>query len=494
MTPPAHRHHETLPEDRIPLREKVGFTMGSLGIGGATHITFGLIYPIFNMILGVNPALISTAQFIQSTATAVFDPLLGQFSDNFRSKWGRRKLLMLIFALPLALLSTGLYWFPRGFGEHHLFIWLLLILPLITISCSCYGLPFGALSVEATTDYHERVRLGIFVGFFASVIAVGYQWVFPLIQQPIFKSPLDGLRWVTGILGVLCALMLLGPILLCPEKRYEKQTSAQPKSPLLRNLVEASKNKPFLIVVSIKFFTFFCYTTVGALGMYMNTYFIYGGDLKKAAITYGFLGSSYVVAGTLSLFLYKYLARQIGKRATLRAAAGVLMLGCVCKLLVYNPRYPWLQLIVLIANGASTTGLHLMTGAMFGDIIDYDEWLYGKRREALYGSFFGLSEKMGGTFGGLVSGFLLVWIGFHANTGVQPARTLHLMQLCYFLLPFLGAAFAFVIIGRYPITEERAYEIKGELKLRNAALQDRLAHPSEPSARLPVEEVTEGAF
>ncbi|MDD5350364.1 MAG: MFS transporter [Chthoniobacteraceae bacterium] len=469
MTISAHRHHETKPEDRIPLREKVGFTLGSLGSGGATHITFGLIHPIFNMILGVSPALISTALFIQSIGTAVLDPLLGQFSDNFRSKWGRRKPLMAIFALPLAILSTGLYWFPRGFGEHQLFLWLLAILPLMTICCTCYGLPAGALSVESTTDYHERVRLGVFVGFFSSAVSVGYQWVFPLIQQPLFDNPLDGLRWVTGILGFLCAGMLLAPVFLCPEKRYKTQTGVQAKSPLLRNLAEASKNKQFLVIVSIKFFTFFCYTTVGALGMYMNSYFIYGGDLKTAAVTYGFLGSSFVISGVASLFVYRYLARQFGKKATLRFAAVLLMAGCVCKLFVYDPRHPWLQLIVLIANGASVQGLHLMTGTMFGDIIDYDELLFGKRREALYGSLFGLSEKLGGTVGGLVSGFLLVWIGFNAAAGAQTQHTLHLMQLFYFAFPFVGAAFAFGVISFYKITEERAYEIKEELKRRNAA-------------------------
>lgn len=462
------KHHETAVEDRIPLREKIGFTMGRLGMEDATHTAFGLITPIFNMILGVSPAAISTAMFIQSMLTSFLGPLIGQFSDNFRSPWGRRKPLILIFSFPLAFFSALLFWFPHDASPDFLFYWLLLILPLISLSCMFYGTPYGALSVEATTDYHERVRLGVFVGFFAATAAIGYQWIFPFIQSSFFHDPREGVRWVSATLGVICLVMSLAPFFLCPEKRYATQTRKQPKTPFLRNLKEASKNREFLIVVSIKFFAFFCYAIVAGLGMYMNTYFIFGGDVKKAAVTYGFLGTAYVVAGIVSLFLYKYLAQHLGKKLTLQIAAGILMAGCLSKLVVYDPNHPWLQLIVLIANGTAVTGLHFMTGTMFGDIIDYDEYLFGVRREALYGSLFALSEKIGGTFGGLISGWLLVWIHFDANKGAQSPETLGWMQFYYFLFPFIGALFALLAISFYNITEDRAYEIKDVLKKRNA--------------------------
>ena len=40
------------------------------------------------------------------------------------------------------------------------------------------------------------------------------------------------------------------------------------------------------------------------------------------------------------------------------------------------------------------------------------------------------------------------------------------MQLFYFAVPFTGALFAFIIIGFYEISEERAYQIKDELSRR----------------------------
>ena len=112
-SPTQQRHHETPEKDRVPLREKIGLGFGRMvtdGTHGTLHV---LINPIFNMTLGVNPALISTIIFIQRIWDAMLDPLCGQFSDNFRSKWGRRRPLLLLGAFPVAALFAALWWFPE---------------------------------------------------------------------------------------------------------------------------------------------------------------------------------------------------------------------------------------------------------------------------------------------------------------------------------------------------------------------------------------------
>jgi len=226
-----------------------------------------------------------------------------------------------------------------------------------------------------------------------------------------------------------------------------------------------------MIVLSIKAFTFFCYSVVGAMGVYMNTYFVFGGDIKKAAPVYGVLGTSYAVAACTSFFIYPFIARALGKKATLQIAAGIMMFGSVCKLLVYHPRYPWLQLIVLMSNGASVQGINFVIGTMMGDIIDYDELISGKRREGLYSSVTGWVQKIGGACGYLFYGFILVWAGFDAAKGAQTPHTLQLMRFLYFLCPFIGSLFAIFISRLYDLSEDRVYEIKDELKRRHGAKQ-----------------------
>lgn len=469
MSASPKQHHETRPEDRIPFLEKFGFAVGTLSAGGVSVTAYGLLNFIYNMTLGLSPALISTVVFIQNVATSILDPLLGQYSDNFRSRWGRRRPLMVLAAVPLVISFAAIYLFPRGLKEHGLFLWLLITLPVASLMISVYNCAFNALTIEATRDYHERIRLGTVVTLTAIAFGLLVQWIFPFIQRPIFTDPIQGLRCVVIVASLffLCAAFV--PVLLCPEKQYAALAGKLSKSALLPNLLEARKNRPFLIILSIKFFAFFCYNIVGALGMYMNTYYIYGGDVKKAAATYGFLGSSYILAAFASLFVYPHIARMWGKKRTLQLAGCVLVVGCLCKLVVYQPKYPWLQLIVLMANGVAVQGMNFIVVTMVGDIVDYDELLFGKRREALYSSLIGWFEKAGSSLGTLLCGFLLVCIGFNAKTGAQGHHTLELMKYFYFLFPFVGAIFSIVAVSRYELTESRAYEIRDALKQRHAA-------------------------
>lgn len=482
---PKKSHHVTAAEDRLPLREKIGFALAHLGPGGFVG---GLKNFVFVMELGVAPKLIGILDFILSMMSAVVGPLLGQFGDNFRSRWGRRRPLILLGGAPMVLILCATYAFPTGMSETGLLFWLGMISLLNMVPGSFYNQGLSGLSTEAVKDYHERVRLGVFITFFATVFGLLTQWLYPLAKNslsplvahfgktefvlltfPVFPDAITGVRWIIGCSVPFFLVCVFIPLFLCPEKRYEQVKKIRTKNPFIPTVKEAFKNREFLIIFMIKTVTFFCYTIVGSLGMYMNTYLVYGGDKKAAAVTYAIIGSSYIVAGTVSLFVYRLLEPKLGKTRVIQIAAGILMVGCLSKLFVYQPTMPWLQFIPLIANGASVTGLHLMTGSMFGDIIDYDELLHYKRREALFGSLFNWGEQKGNALAGLIGGFMLGWIGFETKlTGPQSPTTLHLMQFFYFLFPFCGALFAFIMIGRYKLTEARMYEIRDELKRRHA--------------------------
>src|SRR6266404_6273425 len=194
---PAHRpHHDTARTDRVSLRERIGLGFGKAvadGTHGTLHV---LVSPIYNMTLGLNPALISTIVFIQRLWDAILDPAFGQFSDNFRSRWGRRRPLLFIGALPLAIMFAVLWWFPRGVSTNYLFWHLLLVSLVFYAAHSLYAMPLGGLIIEATDDYHERTRLAGVALAFGFAAQVGSQWIFPLTQMSVFGDTITCVRWV----------------------------------------------------------------------------------------------------------------------------------------------------------------------------------------------------------------------------------------------------------------------------------------------------------
>jgi len=456
--------------DRVSVREQVGLGLGKVvadGTHGTLHV---LVNPIYNMTLGLNPALISTVVFIQRLWDAMLDPLWGSFSDNFRSRWGRRLPLMAAAALPLALLFAALWFFPRGASPDRLFWHLLLVSLVFYAAHSLYSMPLGALILEATDDYHERTRLASVIFALGFAFQISSQWLFPLTQLAFFGDSITGLRWVAAGSGAVFLLAGLTPLWLCRERHYGRVAARQPRTSLLAGLRAVRDNRTFLALLSTRFVLSLGYNLVGMLGIYMNAYFVFGGDLKAAGWAYGFLGSSFHVAAVLSsLFVYPWLTRRYGKKRTLQLAIGVLLAGCTSKLFVYQPGHPWLQFIVLSTNGAANAGFSLLANAMLGDVADLDEWRTGLRREALFTSLLSWFEKAGNSLGSLIAGFVLVWIGFNAQLGAQHPATLRLMQLTYFAMPTAGALLALWLIRRYDLTETRAYEIKDALAVRRAA-------------------------
>lgn len=467
---PAPPTPSAVAKDRVALGEKIGLGAGKVVVDG-THLTLHvLVSPIYNVTMGVNPALISTVVFIQRFWDAMIDPLVGQFSDNFRSRWGRRLPLIAVSGLPLALLFGALWWFPRQATEYALFLHLLIVSLAFYVAHSFFAMPLAGLTLEATDDYHERTRLVGIMQSFGFAFQILSQWIFPATQLSFFSDTLTGLRWVTGGCAAVFFIAGLLPLWLCRERHYTRVAAHQPSLPFFAGLKAVSSNRPFVTLLVARFIVSFSYNIVSMLAFYMNVYYVFGGDVKGSAIAFGFVGSSYHVAAILgSLLLYPWMARRLGKKRVFQIAAGILIAGCISKLFLYQPGQPWLQLIIIGANGLSSSGMGLMAGAMLGDIADYDELQTGFRREGLFASMLSWFDKAGMSFGALLGGFVLVWIGFDAKRGAQPLQTLELMKYSYALVPLLGALTALLFIRRYNLDETQALEIKGHLLQRRAA-------------------------
>jgi len=463
----TRHHHETAKKDRVSLREKIGLGFGRMvtdGTHGTLHV---LINPIYNMTLGVNPALISTIIFIQRIWDAMLDPFFGQFSDNFRSKWGRRRPLLLLGALPISVLFVALWWFPQGASTNHLFWHLLLVSLGFYAAYALYAMPLNGLIVEATDDYHERTRLAGIALAFGFAAQIGSQWIFPLTQASFFSSGIHGVRYVSLGCGVLFLIAALIPVLFCRERLYEKVTAKQARVPFLVSLKAASGNRAFMSLLCARGVFSFGYNVVGVLGGYMQTYYVLGGDIKRAAPIAATIGSSFHIAAIImALLVYPRIEGCIGKRRTMQLACWVLIVDCVAKYWLYQPGRGWLPMAVIIMNGISNSGVSLMCIAMLGDIADQEEYRTGLRSEGLFVALMAWFEKAGNSLGSFLTGFILVWVGFDARVGGQTGHTLTLMKWSYMIFPSAGALLTLYFISRYNLTREQTYAIKDELSRR----------------------------
>ncbi len=227
---------------------------------------------------------------------------------------------------------------------------------------------------------------------------------------------------------------------------------------------------PLALIVAAQLLVGGSYNMVGVLGLYINFYYIYSGDIRRGSVMEGWAATVFQVAAIGSILAYRRLSASIGKRSTLQVALGVLALGCVAKLVLFQPAHPWLMLAIWAANGAGMAGVSVMMLSMLADAADFEEWRTGTRCEGLFASLLSLAGAVSYSFGVLLSGFILVAVGFDVRLGgAQSPASLQLMRLLYAAVPLAGAAAGAFILRWYPLSADRAYAIRAELEQRRAA-------------------------
>lgn len=118
-------HHKTAQEDRIPVRQKIGYGFGAMSQVLGSYSIRNLASFVLNIGLGVSPVLVGLAQTIPRLWDAISDPVMGHISDNTRSRFGRRRPYMFFGAILTGILFALLWAMPAGWSEKGYFVYFL---------------------------------------------------------------------------------------------------------------------------------------------------------------------------------------------------------------------------------------------------------------------------------------------------------------------------------------------------------------------------------
>jgi GPH family glycoside/pentoside/hexuronide:cation symporter len=137
------------------------------------------------------------------------------------------------------------------------------------------------------------------------------------------------------------------------------------------------------------------------------------------------------------------------------------------KWVCYDPELPWLLLLPAPLLAFGLGGLFTLIPSMIADVVDLDELQTRERREGMYGAVFWWVIKLGMAAALAGGGFLLNATGFDvALAGNQSDQAIFLMRLFDSAVPFVASGLAIWAIAKFPITEERAHQVRLELEAR----------------------------
>lgn len=462
---PEKQHHETAAADRIPISQKLAF-----GFGMATPVAFvnsvaQLTNLIYNIGLGVSPVLLGVAQMVPRLWDAISDPLAGYISDNTRSRWGRRRPYIFGGGFGVAIFFVLIWTVPKGLGEWGIFTYYLAMSLLFYTAVTIFSVPLVALGCEMSDDYHERTRLFAYGSFIGNVFAILTPWMYHFATRDWFANEVEGMKTIGIGVAVIILLSGLAAGGLCREPKL-KQVSTQKKIQFWPSVKATMKNRTYLRLIGIVFLVTAGFNFVNGFANYIMIYYLFDGVKNKASEVMAINGTAWAIAGLIAVFPMAWSSNRLGKARTVQIFVMFMVVGSLSKIVCYNPAHPWLTLIPTVLISTGMLVLYTMAGAMIADICDEDELANGVRREGNFSAVYSWWMKFAISTAYLVAGFLLESTGFDDKIQHQAGGTLFWLRFWEIGLPAALCAAGVFLLRNYPLTEERAYEVKQLLAKR----------------------------
>lgn len=426
---------------------------------GIMGLLFGTYFMKFATdVLLVAPAAIGTLIAASRLWDAISDPMAGYLSDKTQSKYGRRRAWMFYAAVPMGL-GLFMIWSPPTFIEGiTLIVWMTVALLVYETASTAFFVPHGAIGIELTPNYHERTRL---YGWSHVIGAIGS--VLGLISLH-FMGVAEDKRAYAFALSLFAGICVTGIVLwstkLLPERTdYQGRGGTSP----FRSFWDVGRNPHARLLLFVFGIETFGAASIGVLVPYLLDYVIVGMKNMMVPILLAYIVPQFVFTP-----MWIRLSNIFGKKRlwgfTMWMSAAV-FIGYFFAL----DNEPMIWTLSFLLGFASGCGA-VVAPSMKADIIDYDEYLTGERKEGTYYAVWNFVRKAAASVTAIVTGFVLQFTGFEPNVE-QTEDVKFALRALFALLPatcYIIGAFLFM---RFAFNEKEHGEVREALARR--AIEER---------------------
>ena len=465
------------PSVKVPMTQKIAF-----GVGMLANQMFPAAISIFIVVLVQDLGFPGWMWGVVSLAPRIFDsltdPIMGFISDNTKSKWGRRRQYVFLGAITMGVSFVIMWQLFRENPIDYNFAYFLFWSIVFYLGLTIFSVPYVAMGYEMSDDFHERTNImaiAQWIGQWAWVIAPWF-WVI-MYDTAWFETADIAVRELAIWVGLACAICAMVPAIFIKSKStleedYSPMTLKNIGGSLIKiwdSFGEAFTSAPFRKLCFATFLIFNAFNTVAAFTFFIIVYYLFNGNAGAAGIWPTLFGSVGALCTTfLVIPIVAKMSKAMGKKKAFLISQSISVLGYVMLWFLFVPGKPYLFLIALPFFSFGIGGLFTIMMSMTADVIDLDELTSGKRREGVFGAIYWWMVKFGFAIAGGLSGAIFSFIGFDTALETQPESAIIGLRLFFSGLPILGTLIAMFIMRNYEISEERANEIKEQLKIKRA--------------------------
>lgn len=399
---------------------------------------------------GLGLAVAGTVFTLSRIWNGLNDPLVGWWSDNTRSRFGRRK-PWIVAGAPLYLLATyALFAPPVEPGPWYLGVWLF----VFYLGWTMIAIPLAAWSGELADEYHERSRVQAYLQTSGAIglllvllVPAAIDWLG--VASPRIKLAAMGAFIALTLLPGLAALLLFrehAPVIAIVKKRrvsWYRGALSLFGDPLVARVMASDFAVTFGQGVRSALLIFFVSEWVG---------------LPQWASTLWLLQFAIAI---FAAPLWLRLSYRLGKHRTV-IAGELVQVAINLGLLAVGQGELALLLALTVAQGLAQGSGNLMLRALVADVADAQRVQHGEERAGLLFSIFSLTGSLGMAAAVALAFPLLAWFGFAPgqHNGTQALSALHWL---FAAVPALAHAASAWLVAGFPLDERSHRALRAQL-------------------------------
>jgi len=435
---------------------KILFSAGDISI--SVPLAILMFFQLFFMtdIAGLRPDYAAWAVMIGRLWDAVNDPWFGILSDRIKSRWGRRRTIMLFGAVPIGV-GFALMWQVPPFDPLGLAAYYTLTFIIFNTAFTFIRIGYYAMVPELTSDYDERISINGYLMAYSISGSLGAIILITLLRG-FFPDPVQ----LFMIIGISLGLLVILPPLLVffLTKGKLSETTASDLS-MAESIRATLSNKPFWRLIGLYTMSWTTVSVIAAALVYFANYYLRVPDQANYFVL--------AAQGSALLFvpLWVWASKKLDKsRAFIIGSLSWLVI--LLSISSLGSHQVGLAYLLAALSGAGIACAYVLPWSMIPDVVEFDQLRTGERREGSYYAFASFFQKMAAGIAIWAMGQALAFANYITPSAadplpLQPVEAVQAIRIFMGPVPAVLLIVAVLFAWRYPLTREKHQLICDEL-------------------------------
>lgn len=444
--------------------DRIGYMFGDFGNSLLFNFIGSYLLVFYTDAFGISAAAVGTLMVISRVWDAINDPIMGVIVDKRKAgKDGKFRPYLKYMGIPLGIFTILTFLVIPNMPQSMKLPYAYITYIGFGMAYTAINIPYGSLASVMTTDPVERTSLSTWRNLAATFSMILLMFLTPkLIFDAQGAVSVKGFVIAAVLYAIIANIAYQLSYRMTTERVVHEVEETQEKASLVETLKTLVKNRALIGLILGSLGTLTAVFLPSSLNAYLFKDYFQAPGLLGIAGMVGMLGTFVVLPLTTKL------VAKFGKK-NVSTYSLIISIAAYAVMVFFPSKNPYIYMALTVVSGVGVGFYNMIVWALVGDVIDYQEYISGKREEGTVYAAYSLARKLVQAIVGSIGGFALAAIGYQSGVAVQTTEVAESIRMIITVIPLIGFVVGFITMKFvYNLSDKKLEEINNELESRRA--------------------------